>query len=108
MPNVTVNPIQTVKVRVNQDGPKIIHNTTTFVGAADVQSQINQIYNVANNAVLTAQNSYNTANTAIEIAQNSFDLANTKLDIAGGTITGNLTVSGVFSNDRTVVDAGLF
>lgn len=100
MPNVTVNPIQTVKVRVDQNSPKIIHNTTTFVGATDVQAQINQIYDIANNAI-------ETANAAVQFANN-------KLDLSGGTIngelivTGNVTTHNNFIGIVATIDGGLF
>lgn len=101
MPRVTVNPIQSISVRVNQSTQKTVHNTSTFVGAADVQQQVNEIQIVAENAL-------ETANAALSAVQGAYDLANTKLSMSGGTITGNLTVQGVFSNDNAVVDAGLF
>ena len=101
MPRATVNPINTVSVRVNQQNQPVVHNTSSFVGAADVQQQVNEIAIIANTAITTANN-------ALYLAQNAYNTANNKLDLSGGTITGNLNVLGTFSTDHDTVDGGLF
>ena len=106
MVNVVVNTPQTITVRVNQDSKKTVTGTTTFLGAADVQQQVNQIQQIANNALY--------------VAQNALDTANTKYDKVGGTISGNVYVTGNvdIDNNLTVgntifavtetIDAGTF
>ena len=86
MPNVIVNPVQQISVRVNQGNQQTVSTTATFVGASQVET-------VANSALALAQAAYNTANT--------------KVSKTGDTMTGNL----VFSNTATVVatiDGGIF
>lgn len=100
MPTVTVNPVKTINVRVNQQNQQVVHSATSFIGAADVQAQVTEALQTASNA--------------LTVAQNAYDTANTKLDIAGGTITGDLSIN----NDLTVsnninanfetIDAGSF
>lgn len=100
MPNVTINPIKTINVRVNQSTQKTVSSTSQFVGAADVQQQVNEIK-------IIAQNASDTANSASNIA-------NTKLSLTGGTITGNLeilqnlTVDQIFTANNEIIDAGIF
>lgn len=104
MPNVKVNPVNTINVRVNQQNQKVVHGTSTFLGAADVQQEVNEIKQIANNAVLIAQAAYDTANTAME----------TKYDKTGGTISGdvlitnNLTVANTINADIETIDGGTF
>lgn len=74
MPNVTVSPIKTISVKVGTDTPRIVNGTTTFVGGtADFTNQIKE---------------------AKDLAQDAYNAANTKLSMSGGTITGDLTVTG--------------
>ena len=107
MTTVRVNPPQTISVKVNQGGQKTVQGTTTFVGAADVQAQVNQIYQVANTAQATAE-------TALHLAQGAYDTANTKYDKTGGHVYGNvivdnnLTVSNTIFADTETIDAGIF
>ena len=107
MPSIKVNPPQTISVRVNQGNQKIVQGTTTFVGAADVQNQVNHIQQLANNAILTAE-------TALNLAQDAYDTANTKYDKTGGHVYGdvivdqNLTVSNTIFADTETIDAGIF
>ena len=107
MPNVTVNPPNSINIRVNQDTQKSVRGTTTFVGAADVQNQVNHIQQLANNAILTAE-------TAFNLAQDAYDTANTKYDKSGGHVYGNvivdqnLTVSNTIFADTETIDAGTF
>lgn len=107
MPSVTVNTPQTINVRINQDRPKVVQGATTFVGAADVQQQVNL-------AVARASEAVNTAEAALAISQGAFDTANTKYDKVGGTISGdvnitnNLTVGNTIFAVTETLDAGTF
>jgi hypothetical protein len=98
---VSVNPISSISVRINQKNQPVIASTSTFTGASDAQVQIDQAKATANAALAYA-------NTALALAQNSYDVANTKLDLAGGTITGNLTVAGTIYGTIAMVDGGEF
>ena len=107
MTTVRVNPPQMINIRVNQSGQKTVQGTTTFVGAIDVQNQVNHIQQLANNAILTAE-------TAFNLAQDAYDTANTKYDKSGGHVYGNvivdqnLTVSNTIFADTETIDAGTF
>lgn len=100
MPTVTVNPINTVSVRVNQQNQSVVHNTSTFVGASNVQQQVEEIQRLA-------QQASDTANTALI-------QVDSKYDKTGGTITGdvnitnNLTVGNTIIAVTEIVDAGTF
>lgn len=106
MVNVVVNTPQSISIRVNQDNKKVVSGTTTFVGAADVQNQVNEIQQIANNALATAQS--------------ALDAVDSKYDKVGGTISGNVYVTGDVEvvNNLTVgntiiattetIDAGTF
>lgn len=100
MPTVTVNPVNTVSVRVNQGSQTTVHSTNSFVGAADVQNQVNEIQRLAQQASDTANNALSTIDT--------------KYDKTGGTITGdvnitnNLTVGNTIYAVTETVDAGYF
>lgn len=100
MPNVTVNPVNTVSVRVNQGNQSTVHGTSSFVGAADVQNQVNQIQ-------LLAQQASDTANIALSTVDSKFDKS-------GGTISGdvnitnNLTVGNTIFTSTETIDAGTF
>jgi hypothetical protein len=50
MTNVTVRPIQTISVRVNQSHQQTVTGTSTYIGSALAQ-KINAAYATANNAV---------------------------------------------------------
>lgn len=86
MPTVTVRPIQQISVRVNQQNQQTVHSTATFIGAADVRSQVN---------------------TAIQLAQSAYDTANTKVSKAGDTMTGNLIVTAP-AEVIAIIDGGTF
>ena len=100
MPIVTVKPINQISVKVNQQNQQVVHGTTSFVGAADVQQQVNQI-------AIVAQNALNTANSALS-------QVDSKYDKTGGTITGNveitnnLTVDNLIYASSETIDAGTF
>lgn len=107
MPNVKVITPKTINVRVNQEQAKLVHGATTFVGAADVQDQVNLALARANEAVATAD-------IALSVSQGAYDTANTKYDKVGGTISGdvnitnNLTVGNTIYAVTETVDAGTF
>lgn len=87
MPNVIVNPVQQISVRVNQGNQQTVHSTATFVGSDTNAAQA--------------------ANAALTLAQSAYNNANTKVSKAGDTMTGNL----VFANTATVIatiDGGIF
>lgn len=64
MPNVRVNPIQSVNVRVNQRNQAVVTGTSTFVAATDAQAQIDFALQQANTAVVVANSALELANTA--------------------------------------------
>lgn len=86
MATVTVKPINTISVRVGTTSTATVSGTTTFVGGASI------------------------ANAALALAQSAFDAANTKLSLSGGTITGNLVVTGNVNSSLFVgeIDGGTF
>ena len=108
MVNVTVNPVNSINVRVNQGGPRVVTGATTFIGSADVQKQVDEISIVAQSASDTANAALSQVSAAFTASQNAYDAANTKLSLAGGTITGNLSVSGFITANNNTLDAGLF
>jgi hypothetical protein len=59
-----------------------------------VRTQANAAFDKANSANVIAQAGFDKANSANVLAQAGFDKANTKLDSAGGSITGNITITG--------------
>jgi hypothetical protein len=64
-------------------------------------------YDQANTATTLAQGGYNQANTATTIAQGAFDTANTKFDTTGGTISGDVSITGnlVVSGNTITIDS---
>jgi hypothetical protein len=108
MPIVTINPVNSINVRVNQTGPRVVTGATTFVGSADVQQQVDAISIVAQNASDTANTALSQVNAAFTASQNAYNAANTKLSMSGGTITGNLTVTGDITANNEILDAGTF
>lgn len=108
MPTVTVNPVNSINVRVNQSGPKVVTGATTFVGSADVQQQVDQISVVAQDASDTANTALSQVSAAYIASQNAYDAANTKVSSSGGTITGNLAITGNLTANNTTLDAGTF
>jgi len=107
MPNVTVAPIKTINVRVNQSSQKTVTSTSQFVGASNIQNEVNQIK-------ILAQNASDTANVAIILADEANANVDSKLSLTGGTITGNLeitqnlTVDNIITANNETIDAGLF
>jgi hypothetical protein len=86
MPNVIVNPIQQINVRVNQGNQQTVHSTAQFVGASDAAVD---------------------AEAALILAQSAYNAANTKLSLSGGTMTGNLIVSSP-ATISGIIDGGTF
>ena len=108
MPTVTVNPVNTINVRVNQGGPRVVTGSTTFIGSADVQQQVDAISIVAQSASDTANTAASQVGQAFVASKNAYDAANTKVSSSGGTITGNLAITGTLTANNTTLDAGLF
>ena len=108
MPTVTVNPINTINVRVNQNLPTVVTGATTFVGSADVQKEVDAIAKVAQSASDNANTALSQVNAAFIASQNAYNAANTKLNLTGGTITGNLAVTGIITANNEILDAGTF
>ena len=101
MPRVIVTQPSVINVRVGQQNqPKVVTGTTTFIGAADVQDQVNHIQQMAQ--------------YAMDTSNNAVILVDTKYDKTGGPITGdvnisnNLTVGNTIFADVEIVDAGTF
>ena len=94
-PSVTVKPINTINVRVNQNNRQIVKGTTQFIGATDVQSEVLSAFERANTALITSQNAYEQANSA------NF-LAGRKVDRSGDTMTQPL----YFQTDGGIVGIG--
>ena len=113
MPNVTVNPIQTISVRVDSGKQTVVQSTSQFVGAQnpDIASEVaylqatNNTQNASIIAIQSVNNTQNTniqsafdkANSATVLAQSAFDKANTG---GGGGISGSgyLANSVIFAN----------
>jgi len=64
------------------------------VGGKAYIDRLNSSYAQANTGTTLAQAAFNKANSANVLAQAGFDKANTKLDSAGGSITGNIIITG--------------
>jgi hypothetical protein len=100
MPNVTVSRPSTISIRVNQKNQQTVSGTTNFIGAADVQGQVNEIQQMAQHAM--------------DVANSAMTTAESKYDKTGGTISGdvnitnNLSVGNTIFADVETVDAGTF
>ena len=81
MPNITVNPVNKINVRVNQGIRGAVTGTTAFYGNANIASEITVIHNEANIA-------YTTAQTAILEAGTGYNFVT-----QGGSVNGNVAVS---------------
>lgn len=86
MPNVIVNPVQQISVRVNQGNQQTVSTTATFVGATEAE---------------------NAANSALALAQAAYNTANTKVSKSGDTMTGNLIIQTPASISAKI-DGGTF
>jgi hypothetical protein len=105
-PSVTIKPINTINVRVNQNNRQIVKGTTQFIGATAITDKVEAASARANTALITSQNAYAQANAATAIAD-------TKVSRAGDTMTQPLyfeTVGGAVGvgNIRTSNTIGLF
>jgi hypothetical protein len=69
-------------------------NLTQNTNITAVNNFASGAYNKANSADNLAQSSFDKANSANVLAQASFNTANTKLNLTGGTLSGDLTVTG--------------
>lgn len=108
MPTVTVNPVNSINVRINQSGPRVVTGATTFVGSADVQQQVDAISVVAQDASDTANTALSQVGAAYVASQDAYAAANTKVSLSGGTITGNLAITGSLTANNATLDAGTF
>jgi hypothetical protein len=123
MPNVIVTPSSVISVKINQTSTQMVRGATTFVGATDVQNQINQIaaqaaaaYSIANTAILYANTGYDfvtyggSVNGNVAIIKNltvggRANVAN-NLQVGGQQyLTGDLTIGGDFIG---TIDGGIF
>ena len=88
MPKVTVSPISNISVRVGPPKPGIVQSTSTFIGATDVQTEIQVVRDEANLAVQQA-------NTAVALGTTGYDFVTYGGNIGGDvTINHDLTVAG--------------
>jgi hypothetical protein len=89
MPTITVKPINSISVRVNQGTTQTVSGTTTFVGGTSASAQ---------------------ANAALALAQSAFNAANTKVSKSGDTMTGNLVVMANVNSSLFIgeIDGGTF
>lgn len=87
MPNITVNPIQQINVRVNQGNQQTVHGTAQFVGSSGNAAEV--------------------ANSALALAQSAYNTANTKVSKSGDTMTGNLTITAPATLNAKI-DGGIF
>lgn len=80
-------------------------NTANTV-AATVFGVANGAYDRANTANVLASVAFDRANTANGLASQAFDRANTKLDSAGGTLSGDLNITGnlIVSGETTKIN----
>lgn len=94
MPNVIVNPVQTISVRVNQGLQTTVSGTSQFIGSS---------FSQANAAITLAQAAFDTANAA-------YSTANTKVSKSGDTMTGNLVVMANVNSSLFIgeIDGGTF
>jgi hypothetical protein len=76
-------------------------NATLAQGAFDKANSANVLaqngYDQANTATTLAQGAFNKANSANVLAQNAYDSSNTKFSSSGGTISGDVTITGNLS-----------
>lgn len=102
MPKVTVSPINTINVRVNSQNQQLVRSTSTFVGSSTVLAQ---------EAIILAEQASATANIAYAESYLAYGLAANSLPLTGGTIIGNLEVTGNVAVDTNLfadIDGGLF
>ena len=98
---ITVTPIQKINVTINQGLPQKVQTVQSFFGAANNAAQIVQISAQANQAFIAA-------NTAEEIANSALANVDSKLSLSGGTITGDLDITGNLVTSNVLFDGGTF
>ena len=103
----------TAIVTVADSGNGNANITVDVIGGgaiAQAYDQANAAYNAANTANTNALNAYADANTANTIAKNAYAAANGKLSLTGGTISGDLTVSGnlFLSQNTTLINVSTY
>ena len=100
MPNATVNPIQTISVKVDSGKQTVVQSTSQFVGAQN-QSLVNEISNIG----IIANNASNTANSAlanVAYLQATNDTQNTSIIIIQGVDeTQNVYIQAAFDKANT-------
>jgi alpha-D-ribose 1-methylphosphonate 5-phosphate C-P lyase len=102
MPKVTVSPINTINVRVNSQNQQVVRSTSTFVGSS---------INILEETIVLAEQAIATANIAYAESYLAYGLAANSLPLTGGTITGQLDVTGnviTQSDFIGIIDAGIF
>ena len=92
MPTVTVNPVNTIKVRVGTTNQPVVSGTTTFIGSGSAQQ--------------LAQEALDLANSAYEAANIAYAYANTKVAKDGDSMTDPLYFVTAISNTRNMVGVG--
>jgi len=92
MPTVTVNPVNTIKVRVGTTNQPVVSGTTTFVGSGSAEQ--------------IAQEALDLANSAYEAANIAYAYANTKVAKDGDSMTDPLYFVTAISNTRNMVGVG--
>jgi hypothetical protein len=104
---VVVTPPASITVRVGSVTQPVVQSTSTFTGAlnSDQTQNIQNAFNEANTSYALANSVYGVANTASAQANTAYSLANTALQTTGGTVTGNLAVTGTIAGK---LDAGRF
>lgn len=88
---VTVLPIQTINVRTNQRQQQTVTSTSQFVGSSNVQQEVNEIAQVADNAA-------STANSALIVAENANTRTFNEISNGSGSVIvqsdGSVLISG--------------
>ena len=120
---VTVQPINSISVKVNQENQKVVFGTSTFNGAAttnivNVQIATAAAYNQSNIAIAEANVAINLtyaiANTVNVVAGNTFINTNAFSVTHNGVTTfsvgptGNVYIGGAISANLEIIDCGLF
>jgi cytoskeletal protein CcmA (bactofilin family) len=68
--------------------------------------QANSAFDKANSANTIASSAYNNSNSAYDQANTAYDLANTKFSSSGGTVSGNVYITGTMHVDGNVTFSG--
>lgn len=105
---VVVSRPNNISVQINQPSQQSVTTTATFVGASSQGAQIQGAYNTANAALITAESAAanvgyavnvatsagNYANTALSEISVVYAFANTRYSANGGTVYGNMVITG--------------